>query len=119
MTSLNYELGIYAVQFQGPQGPGQGVVVIDDASRVRGGDHGYFYSGHIKQQGEGVSIDLKVVRHTNSTASVFGPLTDFVINFRGQVGAGNKLNLQGQVAGVPGQISANARLVEATPEPAS
>ncbi len=65
--------GIYSATFGTTQSLGHGVVIAKDGE-FKGGDNGFYYSGHYKSHGKKITSRLIIDRHAGkgSIRSVFG-----------------------------------------------
>lgn len=63
--------GVYKVTFKTPLGEGAGVVVVD-STRIRGGDSAMTYQGTYQQDGNTITANVTVGRHTQGLDSVLG-----------------------------------------------
>ena len=93
--------GTYSVHFRTNRDFGSGVVVAQ-SGQVRGGDQSYFYRGTFSQQGQNIVAQLRVEKHTNASASVFGNVNAFDLVLQGQDN-GSVAVLQGASPQAPGQ----------------
>ncbi|MFN3676551.1 MAG: hypothetical protein ACK4TC_11260 [Sphingomonas pseudosanguinis] len=99
------------MDFQTPFALGAGVVVKHGSS-LSGGDSGYAWFGEVSEDGENVSGSLKVIKHGPSTVSVFGPLNNFTLTFKGAV-SGSQGRLNATTAAAPGvQMTISLRRIE-------
>lgn len=90
--------GLYAVSFKSSsQDFGGGVISVQNG-HVNGGDHGYYYQGHIGINDSKLSGTLQVKQWNRNVPSVFGPIPQFDLTLAGQFEGGN-FELQGSVAG--------------------
>ncbi len=80
--------GIYSVKFATPLGYGVGLAVFKDGS-INGGDNGFLYVGKYSVNGAEVTAQLNVKQWQPGISSVFGPYTNFDLNLRGTLQAGN------------------------------
>lgn len=84
--------GLYGVKFQTPFGAGSGVLVkVGD--RVYGGDTAFAWDGMLSGSGGQLGGQLQVRKHDQSMTSVFGPLSEFVLDFNGSA-QGQSVTLQ-------------------------
>lgn len=75
--------GIYYVRFlSNGQGVGEGIAVMKGES-VNGGDSGYTYTGYKQVSADGFVATLTIRRWDPNSQSVFGPLNEFKLEFRG------------------------------------
>ncbi|WP_199085978.1 hypothetical protein [Bosea sp. ASV33] len=95
------EPGTYKADFATALGIGSGIVVLA-AGKARGGDSAMLYVGSYKEDGDAVSADLRVSRHTvtPTVTSVFG-LDNVTAKFTG-VSSGGTISLQGESPQAPG-----------------
>jgi len=77
--------GLWVVEFKSSVGLfGKGVLVLD-GDRLLGGDFGYYYSGHCREEGDRVKGEIDVIRFDPNAISVFGDVESFAIKFDGKV----------------------------------
>ena len=104
--------GIYHVKFASTMGAaGEGLVVVKDGS-VNGGDAGYLYQGALNSDPTGqVHGQLQVQRWNAGHVSVFGPLSNFALDLRGQA-ANDGFTVSGGVPGHPNmKITISGRML--------
>ncbi|RMM79104.1 hypothetical protein ALQ71_00827 [Pseudomonas coronafaciens pv. striafaciens] len=90
--------GLYAVNFKSSsQDYGSGVISVINGS-VNGGDHGYFYQGHIAVNDSELSGTIQIKQWNPDVPSVFGPIPQFDLSLAGQF-EGDNFELQGSVVG--------------------
>ena len=93
--------GIYHVTFSSNSNDfGDGIAVFKDDT-VNGGDHGYVYSGTTIKQGEQFTATLTIKRWNSSVQSVFGPISEFVLELSGNTSSDNSFIAHGHIAGQP------------------
>ena len=65
--------GLYSATFGTTQSLGHGVVMLKDGE-FKGGDNGFYYTGHYKTHGKKITSRLTIDRHSGkgSIRSVFG-----------------------------------------------
>jgi len=93
--------GLYKVVFTTPRGSGVGVLAIQ-GGKVRGGDSRTYYVGTFNESNGQVTAHVKVDLHTNTTfmSSVFG-IDRVNITLAGSA-QGDRAQLTGTAAEVPG-----------------
>ncbi|MBD0416521.1 GrlR family regulatory protein [Oryzicola mucosus] len=81
--------GLYRVHFQTPLGSGSGVVFASNG-RLWGGDAGMYYVGTYSEEGNNLTADISIDRHTSNAGvtSVFGA-DQVTIKINGQVDGDN------------------------------
>lgn len=90
--------GLYAVNFKSSsQDFGSGVISLQKGN-VNGGDHGYFYQGHIAVNDSKLSGTIHIKQWNRNVPSVFGPIPHFDLPLEGKF-EGNNFELQGSIAG--------------------
>jgi hypothetical protein len=93
--------GIYHVRFStSGQNSGEGLVVVK-AGSVNGGDAGYLYTGSLAENGNAISVQLKISRWNAGHTSVFGPLNTFDLQLTGQISPGG-FTVSGGTSSMPG-----------------
>lgn len=94
--------GLYVVSFRSQVAEGSGVVTVKDGS-VNGGDFGYVYQGHIRQENDrNATATIEVNRYNNTAESIFGQATNFNLLLQGTTEQ-ESFNLNGNVEGQPAQ----------------
>lgn len=90
--------GLYAVNFKSStQDFGSGVISVQNG-KVNGGDHGYFYQGHVGIDDSKLSGTIQIKQWNRNVTSVFGPIPQFDLPLAGQ-SKGDTFELEGSVAG--------------------
>ncbi len=74
--------GLYSVKFATPLGAGSGVVV-KIGERLYGGDTAFAWDGNLTSANDALTGQLNVQKHDPSMPSVFGPLSNFTLDFSG------------------------------------
>ncbi|MGP9466709.1 GrlR family regulatory protein [Halomonas sp. TP35] len=95
--------GLYVVSFRSQVAEGSGGVVTVKDGSVNGGDLGYVYQGHIRQEdGKNVTATIEVNRYNNNSRSIFGQATNFNLLLQGTAEQ-ESFSINGNVEGQPAQ----------------
>ncbi|SOC14513.1 type III secretion system (T3SS) negative regulator GrlR [Rhodobacter maris] len=92
--------GTYTVRFRSSLGSvGAGVIELEDLT-VKGGDSAFIFSGKFQEQGDTLVGKVSVRQHSGYGMSIFGPLSSFVLELKGQLVSGRGV-FSGYVSGKP------------------
>ena len=92
--------GLYAVLFRSQADEGSGIIAVQEGA-INGGDYGYFYQGHIRQEGGGnATATIEVNRYNDNAESIFGQAKNFNLLLQGKT-EHEGFNLNGNVEGQP------------------
>jgi hypothetical protein len=107
--------GIYHVTFSSNSNDfGEGIAVFKGTS-INGGDHGYFYTGTKRGEGDQFSSSLTIKQWNPAVQSVFGAAKEFVLELSGNTSGDNSFVAHGHVAGQPqAKITIRGRHLSAT-----